>query len=199
MNAGESSSEPSRPPLPPADHAGNPDFHSHVTDQGLPRRNKANTSQITSESPSTFPHHYPFLSRRHRILLGSFGAFLFAGFLLAVFLKPNPQGYGTHRSLGLPPCSMRVMFGIPCPSCGMTTSFSHFVRGELPSSLRANAAGTLLAGACAVLMLWTLSAAWKGRYLCVSDPATVLAYGLSGLAALTLLHWVWRLWLDGYV
>jgi hypothetical protein len=132
-------------------------------------------------------------------LLAGLGVFLLSGFLLAAYLKPSPAGFGTHQSLGLPPCSFIIMFGKPCPSCGMTTSFAHFVRGQLPSSLRANAAGTILAVSCVVLMLWSFCCAWKGRYVWFSDPVTLLAYGLSGLAGITLVHWVWRLWLDGYV
>ncbi len=94
---------------------------------------------------------------------------------------------------------MKAIFGVPCPSCGMTTSFAHFVRGQIPSSLRANAAGTLLAVVCVMTMLWCIVTAKTGRYLWFHDPATVFAYGLSTVAVLTLAYWVWRLWIDGYV
>lgn len=199
MNQDKSQPEPPHPPPLPADHADNPDFRNDRTDQGLSGADTANTPQILSEVPSKISLHHIFLSRKHRTLLASFGVFLLSGFLLSVYLKPSPAGYGTHQKLGLPPCSMRVMFEIPCPSCGMTTSFSHFVRGQIPSSMRANAAGTLLAVVCVVLMIWSFLTAWQGRYMWVHDPATTLAYGLSGVAALTLLHWVWRLWTDGYI
>ena len=80
-----------------------------------------------------------------RLLLVAWGVFLLAGFSLAVSLAPNPAGFGTHQQLGLPPCSFQTMFGIPCPSCGMTTSFSHFVRGQWLRAAAANLGGLLLA------------------------------------------------------
>lgn len=44
---------------------------------------------------------------------------------LSVWLKPDPRGIGTHEQLGLPPCGFVQMFeGVPCPSCGFTTTFA---------------------------------------------------------------------------
>ncbi|MFK7821344.1 MAG: DUF2752 domain-containing protein [Planctomycetaceae bacterium] len=189
---------PEPPPLP-ADHADTREIVSKTDNHVLSETAAANTEAVLSNSPSHLSLQYTPLTRRHRTLLAGFGFFLLCGFLLAAYLKPSPAGFGTHRSLGLPPCSFIVMFGKPCPSCGMTTSFAHFVRGQLPSSLRANAAGTILAATCVVLMVWSFCCAWSGRYVWFSEPVNLLAYGLSGLAAITLLHWVWRLWLDGYV
>ncbi|MCA8989916.1 MAG: DUF2752 domain-containing protein [Planctomycetaceae bacterium] len=90
------------------------------------------------------------------------GLVLLAGFLLAASLAPAEQGYGTHQQLGLPPCTIQFLFGIPCPSCGMTTSFAWFVRGQILASMRANVGGTTLASGCLILMisLWRFS--WTG-------------------------------------
>ncbi|MEM8668420.1 MAG: DUF2752 domain-containing protein [Planctomycetota bacterium] len=65
--------------------------------------------------------------------------------VVASQLRPDSRGLGTHQQLGLPPCSMRVMFGIRCPGCGMTTSWAYFTRGEFRSSAATNFAGFLLA------------------------------------------------------
>ncbi len=179
---------------PVADAADKAEIVFRPGDQGLPVSGGANN---TATLPP-IPFHL-ILPRTHRVLLAAFGLFLIAGFSLSVYLKPNPQGFGTHRSLGLPPCSIRLMFGIPCPSCGMTTSFSHFVRGEIPSSMRANAAGTALALVCLLMVPWALATAWKGRHFLIRHPTNVFAWLLTGLAIFTTLHWVWRMWLDGYL
>lgn len=64
---------------------------------------------------------------------------------VALTLNPSKSGLGTHQQLGLPPCSMRVLFGVRCPACGMTTSWSHFARGQWIDSVMANPGGFLLA------------------------------------------------------
>lgn len=40
-------------------------------------------------------------------------------------LSPDPSGMGTHRQLGLGGCAMLTGTGVPCPMCGMTTTFAH--------------------------------------------------------------------------
>ena len=46
--------------------------------------------------------------------------------LIASWLTPDPRGLGSHTKLGMPRCEFEYRTGIPCPSCGMTTSFAHF-------------------------------------------------------------------------
>lgn len=92
--------------------------------------------------------NFMFMSRQKRILALLSGVFLLALLGLAAMLTPDSSGMGTHRQLGLAPCSMRLIFGVPCPACGMTTSWCHFGRGEWLSSWSANPAGFLLAMIC---------------------------------------------------
>ena len=49
----------------------------------------------------------------------------FVTLLVARLLEPDPSGMGTHLQLGLNPCSFWLWFNLPCPVCGMTTTFSH--------------------------------------------------------------------------
>ncbi|MEM9191666.1 MAG: DUF2752 domain-containing protein [Myxococcota bacterium] len=74
--------------------------------------------------------------------------FLFAPpaavFYTAATLTPSLEGHGTHTQLGLPPCGFLVMTGLPCPGCGLTTCFSHMVRGEFLSATAANPFGVML-------------------------------------------------------
>lgn len=67
---------------------------------------------------------------------------LLIGVLL--YVTPAREGMGTHTQLGLPPCSWPGEFGIPCPTCGVTTSLAWFVRGRWIASAVAQPLGLLL-------------------------------------------------------
>ncbi len=62
----------------------------------------------------------------------------------ARWLEPSPSGFGTHRQIGLPPCTIYALFSIKCPSCGMTTAWALTVRFQFQEALNANIAGTFL-------------------------------------------------------
>lgn len=61
--------------------------------------------------------------------------------IVGLYLSPSPKGLGTHRQLGLPPCTFYLMTGKPCPSCGMTTSVSATLKGNFAQALTANPFG----------------------------------------------------------
>lgn len=64
---------------------------------------------------------------------------------IAFILKPAEGGIGTHRQLGLPQCGWIFAADIPCPTCGMTTAWSHTVRGDLKTAFMTQPLGMLLA------------------------------------------------------
>jgi len=64
---------------------------------------------------------------------------------VAFYLSPNTDGVGTHTGLGLPACGLYDNTGIPCATCGMTTSFSYAAHGNLIASFVTQPAGALLA------------------------------------------------------
>jgi hypothetical protein len=112
--------------------------------------------------------------------------------LVAGRLQPSADGLGTHQQLGLPPCSMRVIFGVRCPSCGMTTSWAYFMNGHLVDSFRANPGGFLLAIFGFAFVLVALKAAWTGR---LPSVGTQRLFGVSllAIAGVTLVDWTLRL------
>jgi hypothetical protein len=112
---------------------------------------------------------------------------------IARWLTPSPTGVGTHERLGLPPCLFLKFFGLPCPSCGLTTSFAHaarfhFVRSALtqPFGLAAFLMMVLLVPASLVL--------WQRR---VPVNRALQARGVDALmyamVALYLIGWVYKM------
>jgi hypothetical protein len=72
---------------------------------------------------------------------------------LAAWLQPAGEGLGTHESLGLPPCGWIMLMDTPCPTCGMTTAFSHAADGRLLTALATQPLGAMLALATAMTVL----------------------------------------------
>jgi hypothetical protein len=78
---------------------------------------------------------------------------------VAYRLQPAAQGFGTHRQLGLPPCPFHSLTGLPCPGCGLTTSFAHAAKLHLVEAFIAQPFGllafflTLLSIPCAAYLI----------------------------------------------
>ncbi len=122
------------------------------------------------------------------------GLGLSALLVTAAWLKPDPYGLGlgTHEQLGLPPCGFREYFGIRCPSCGMTTSWSYLVRGRVLSALASNTGGTLLGVIALLATPWMLISALRGKwFLGIPSEPWVLAT-LGAFVVVTLVDWVVR-------
>jgi hypothetical protein len=136
------------------------------------------------------------LSGAQRRLLAALGLGLILILVIAATLKPDPRGYGTHRQLGWPPCGTRMLLGIRCPSCGMTTSWAHLVRGHLRSALRANVAGALLGLAAIAAVPWLFLSAARGRWLWRGPSPMVAAFGAAGVIGVAILDWFVRLLID---
>ena len=117
-----------------------------------------------------------------------------ATFVAAGLLEPNARGTGTHTGLGFRSCQFLVQTGLPCPSCGMTTSFAWFVRGNLPASFWVQPAGTLVAIAAGLAFWVCLYLALTGRpahRLLQLLPAKPL---LIGVLLFGILAWGWKIW-----
>lgn len=127
-----------------------------------------------------------------RVLLCLWSLFLVSVFSLALWLEPDPRGFGTHQRLGLPPCTFKTLFSTPCPSCGMTTSFSNFARGRIAESIQANIAGFMLALACAVQIPWSWTSLYRGRLLGIERPDRAAVWFLGAILSVGLVQWALR-------
>lgn len=107
-------------------------------------------------------------------------------------LEPDSRGLGTHHQLGLPPCSVRLLFGFRCPGCGMTTSWAHFVRGQFAESVRVNIGGFLLAVFSLVVAFFALRTFWTAGLpsVRIQQAATLT---LIAIALVTGVDWLTRL------
>lgn len=131
---------------------------------------------------------------RERRLATGFAALGITVFSIAAILNPyDPEGrplsHGTHRQLGLPPCLMKQVTGLACPSCGMTTSFSLLMHGEIAAAWQANWAGVISALLGLGATLWMLAVVLnlpRGSYA-VDDAVKWLT--ITGTIA-ALVRWV---------
>ena len=156
-----------------------------------PVRFRMSDSHLSSDSPP-LPSGYP-IGRGGRLLLAVWCLFLISGFGLSVYLKPSSRGFGTHEQLGLAPCSFQQLVNLPCPSCGMTTSFSHFVRGQWLRSLQASTTAFVLALVCASMVPWCLASLQKKHLWKVDRPDTALLILMGCLYLVAGVEWVVRL------
>jgi hypothetical protein len=125
-----------------------------------------------------------------RIAWGALAAASLGVLGIARTLTPSASGVGTHTQLGLPACGFLVLFGVPCPACGLTTSFAHLAHGAVGASLAAHPLGLPLFVGLAVLALHATIAGVRGRPIVLPANAGRLAW--LYMAAL-LVVWVVRL------
>ena len=133
------------------------------------------------------------LGGQQRLALAFLGGGLLTLLALALVLQPDRTGYGTHQQLGLPPCTFLVLFGRRCPSCGMTTSWAHLVRGQLTAATEVNAGGTLLGLLAMMTGPWAVISAARGSYLGGQPSSRALLAVALVVVVVTLAHWIWRL------
>jgi len=101
----------------------------------------------------------------HWVILG--GAVLAPSglFLLGLLLEPDPRGFGTHEKLGMRPCMPMELWNVPCPGCGVTTSVTHAVRGDLLGSLGVQPFGLVVVFGILAFLGWALMGHLRGRDL----------------------------------
>jgi hypothetical protein len=152
------------------------------------------TNTVSDKEPEILDA-LPVMAGWVRVLLVSLAIGFGTVLTIAVLLNPyNGDGSAkrmeTHRELGLPPCTFYDKTKLPCPSCGMTTSFALLMHGDVLNSLRANWTGTFLALACLIYIPWSLASVWVGRTLYVQSMERLLLILIVGFMACLLLRWL---------
>ncbi len=160
---------------------------------GLPCQFRSSNTIFPSLYMSHQPANTSQLSMFQRLSLIFLSCFLLTGFGLAASVKPDPRGFGTHLQFGLPPCSFQIMFEVSCPSCGGTTCFAHFVRGQWLTAARLNPAVFAFAIICAITIPWSLFSSWKGQLWGIDDPSLFAVWLIVALGGFALLTWIFRI------
>ncbi len=129
-------------------------------------------------------------------LLGA--AACIAGLAVGVFVRPDPAGLGSHTYLGFQPCGFLQYYGWPCASCGMTTSFAWFVRGNFLASLYVQPAGFFLALLAVLGALGGVYQAFSGKW--VLKPMFFWPWRKIALVAIlmALAGWGWKAYIYSY-
>ena len=114
-------------------------------------------------------------------------------FTIATRLEPAAGGIGTHEQLGLPPCGMAMIWGLPCPTCGMTTAFAYAARGQFAAAFHAQPAGLTLALATGLGAFAAGGTLVTGRSYRVNWTRLPPAAVGFGVVAVVLGAWVYKL------
>jgi hypothetical protein len=115
--------------------------------------------------------------------------------LVAAKLNPNPAGESTHTQLGMNGCQFLAQTGLPCPSCGMTTSFAWFVRGNLLASLYVQPMGMVLAMLTALTFWTALYTGLTGKPLARLMRTIPPRYYVVPLLTWALAAWGWKIFI----
>ena len=88
---------------------------------------------------------------------------------IALALHADPAGHGTHTQLGLAACPSAFLLNRPCPGCGMTTSWTALIHGDLAHSLQAHPLGPLAYAGFTLVAFLALYAAITERRIAFEE------------------------------
>ena len=97
-------------------------------------------------------------------------------------LHASPTGHGTHEQLGLPPCPSVLFFSRPCPGCGLTTSWTALIHGNLSFAFHAHPLGPVLYAFFTVTAFMALRGWIRSQRLNLETPSFNRAMMVAALA-----------------
>jgi len=164
-----------------------------MSDSAL-RTDLSNLGQSNAQSAAKKP---AALERRasfwHRAAAGFVAVDCLGVLVLAAFLTPSSDGHGTHTQLGLFPCTWVVLFNQPCPTCGMTTAFTHAADGHFVDAVTTQPMGALLALSSAGLFWLSLHVAATGSTLWRAGTRLLGRPVIWGFVAALVLSWAYKI------
>ena len=152
---------------------------------------------MSASAPAIYAPQMPAskLSMSARLLALAIAIGCGAVLVVAYQIHPDATGTGTHTAIGLARCQFLYQANLPCPSCGMTTSFSHLAHGNVLAAVYVQPMGAALGFAAAATF-------WIGSYMAVTGkPALRLMrwlpgrYLVIGAMALAIAAWGWKIFL----
>ena len=154
-----------------------PDNHSDAPVASVnpaPRR----TRQFQSQSPEQL--------KSNRFVAFVFFFVCLTPLMIALYISPTN---GLTQTFGVPECGFKKTTGLPCISCGMTTSFTYAVRGDFYHAFMAQPGGLLLATLAAVFLLVSAWSMFTG--MSMAPLARILFTGRSLIALIVFIALSW--------
>jgi len=121
--------------------------------------------------------------RRSRATQAAVVAF---GLLIARIVDPN-------RPLPFDVCAFKLLTSMPCPTCGLTRSLCHALRGDWSASLGYHPAGIALAVALIGWAMWSAAEAGQGQLVGDGVRRQLGTAMLKSGIAISLVVWLARL------
>ena len=154
------------------------------------------TTTTTTAAPVIYAvRDVPTPGRGGRVVAALVAVGCLAVLVCAATLEPSPTGVGTHTAMGLTRCAFHDRTNLPCPSCGMTTSFAWFAHGNLAASAYVQPMGALLALATAACVVGGLYVAATGRPVYRLLRLIPSRYYVLPVMLFAVLAWAWKIFI----
>lgn len=115
---------------------------------------------------------------------------------VSLYVEPDPARTHAKRRLPLRPCGFLMTTGLPCPTCGMTTSFAFMARGRVIAAFEQQPAGALLALLTVGLGVLALVVLVTGRRFEINWYRINPMHVLVVFMAVFMGSWVYRIVMD---